>query len=92
LKGIAILKNPKPSLDIDNLALSNRICTTLSGAATLAENWGFYLFNFAFDFETELRNRISSIWISSLLDNLDSGKQSIEECLVVVKKRNFFPS
>jgi len=90
LKGIAILKNPKPSLDIDNLALSNRICTTLSGAATLAENWGFYLFNFAFDFETELRNRISSIWISSLLDNLDSGKQSIEECLVVVKKRNFF--
>lgn len=57
-------------------AVANLILSFFVGVQTGLSNWGFYLFDKEFEEEQELRNRISAIWVHSLLDVLD-GEQRV---------------
>jgi len=43
------------------------------GSLSAVEAWGFYLMDPEFDDEPELRNKLGTIWICSLLDTLEAG-------------------
>ncbi len=63
--------NSKPPI-----RLVNRVYEVVSSNNTCVSNWGFYLFSHEFDKEFELRNKIGTIWICSLMDTMEA--QQIE--------------
>jgi tetratricopeptide (TPR) repeat protein len=67
-------KPPPPHLD-----LRNSVYMLLADNVNCARNWGFYLFNDEFVNENELRNRIATIWLHSLLDSLEAQQQKLPE-------------
>lgn len=56
----------------EHLNLANRLNEVVVGNLTCTETWGFYLFDPAFQSEPELRNKIGTIWLCSLLDTLEA--------------------
>jgi hypothetical protein len=61
------------------LSLANRTYEIVVSHVTCLSNWGFYLFNSEFDGEPELRNKIGTIWICSLLDTLEAEHRFLPE-------------
>lgn len=61
------------------LALANRTYEVVVTHVTCMNNWGFYLFNSEFDNEPELRNKIGTIWLCSLLDTLEAQHRFLPE-------------
>lgn len=67
-------------LDRTEKQIANFIFAFFSDNLCYISNWGFYLFDQEFDKEVELRNKISAVWICSLLDTID-GKERIYDDL-----------
>ena len=61
------------------LALASRAYEVVVTHVTCMNNWGFYLFNSEFDNEPELRNKIGTIWLCSLLDTLEAQHRFLPE-------------
>jgi hypothetical protein len=63
---------------IEHIQLINGIFTLLSDNVNCIGNWGFYLFDPAFEAERELRNKVGAIWLTSMLDSLEAEVRSAE--------------
>jgi hypothetical protein len=50
----------------------NRALSIITDNKTLAESWGFYLFDVSLEKEPELRNKITAIYVGGMLDTMDS--------------------
>lgn len=55
----------------DNLDLVNGLLTLFSDNVNCITNWGFYLLDPQFANEPELRNKVGTIWLISLLDSIE---------------------
>lgn len=72
---------------MDNfLSLANRTYEVVVAILTSVESWGIYLTSPEFDKEQELRNKVGTIWICSLLDTLDAKERFLPEIAEEAKK------
>jgi hypothetical protein len=55
-----------------HLRLANRLSEVVFANLTIIETWGFYLTSPEFENEIELRNKLGTIWICSLIDTLEA--------------------
>lgn len=61
------------------LLLTTRLFETIAAHTNCLKSWGIYLLDKDFDNEPELRNKLGTIWISSLLDTLEADYRFIPE-------------
>lgn len=62
-----------------HLELANRAYEVVIASLTPLEAWGFYLTDSAFDREPELRNRLTTLWICSVLDVMEAELRFLPE-------------
>ena len=58
--------------------LAAKIIGLVQGGGTMANNWGFYLFSDELDSEPQLRNKITVIMISGLLDTVEAENRVLD--------------
>lgn len=61
------------------LSLANRVFEVVMSNQTCINTWGVYLFDADFDKEQELRNKLGTIWLCSLLDTLEAQYRFLPE-------------
>lgn len=73
------------------LSLCNRLYEVTISNTNCIGNWGFYLLDKEFDDEPELRIRIGTIWLCSLLDTLEAQHAQLPK-LVKEAEENEWPT
>lgn len=73
----------------DFTKLANRLFEVVMANLSLMQTWGFYLTNAEFDNEPELRNKIGTIWICSLLDTLEAESRFLPEVASEAKQKGY---
>jgi hypothetical protein len=71
------------------LNLANRLYEIVLSNINCLKNWGFYMLSAEFDDELELRNKIGTIWICSLLDTLEAERRFLPDVEKEAKHLNF---
>ena len=69
--------------------LANRISYLLTDSYKVADMWGFYLCDAEMDREPELRNKITAIWIRSLIDSIEGEQRYLSKYRDEANKRGF---
>jgi hypothetical protein len=72
-----------------HLRFANRLVEVVIGNLAAIEAWGFYLTSPEFDKEIELRNKLGTIWICSLIDTLEAEARFLPEIAKEAAAQNF---
>lgn len=85
------LRNEAPDTPEQRSAklLAAKVIGLVEDGRTMANNWGFYLFNRDLDAEPQLRHKISVVMISGLLDTVDAKDRAIDAHRRDAKKKGF---
>jgi uncharacterized membrane protein YcgQ (UPF0703/DUF1980 family) len=71
------------------LSLANRLYEVVVANLTAIQAWGFYLTDPEFDDEPELRNKLATLWIGSLIDTLEAESRFLPEAAKEAKEKGF---
>ena len=82
-------KTPDTSEQRSAKGLAAKVIGLVEDGRTMANNWGFYLFNSELDAEPQLRNKISVVMISGLLDTVEAKDRVIDTYKREAKEKGF---
>lgn len=82
-------KEPDTPEQTEAKILAGKIIGLVQNGRTMANNWGFYLFSEELDSEPQLRNKITTIMISGLMDTLEGEQRVLDEYKAEAEKNGY---
>ena len=90
LKTLAVMdREPDTPQKLLDKALAAKIIMLTEDGRTMANNWGFYLFSKELDSEPQLRNNITVIMVSGLLDTVEAEKRVIDKYKLEAEEKGY---